>query len=122
VSQSPLREGVFYAILATSQTKVMLCKARIYDPDTLQYDVEVEAPSISDAYTIIERREGVERKYIGTISVIDESSGGGSIDVGNMGGYLALGAIVFGLWLIIEYWWIIIPVAVIGGIGWFLKD
>ena len=122
MSQSPLREGVFYAILATSQTKVMLCKARIYDPDTLQYDVEVEAPSISDAYTIIERREGVERKYIGTISVIDESSGGGSIDVGNMGGYLALGAIVFGLWLIIEYWWIIIPVAVIGGIGWFLKD
>ena len=72
----------------------MLCKARIYDPDTLQYDVEVEAPSISDAYTIIERK-GVERKYIGTISVIDESSGGGSIDVGNMGGYLALGAIVF---------------------------
>ena len=100
----------------------MLCKARIYDPDTLQYDVEVEAPSISDAYTIIERREGVERKYIGTISVIDESSDGGSIDVGNMGGYLALGAIVFGLWLVIEYWWIVIPVAIIGGIGWFLKD
>ena len=122
MSQAPLQEGVFYAILATSQTKVMLCKARIYDPDTLQYDVEVEAPSISDAYTIIERREGVERKYIGTISVIDESSGGGSIDVGDMGGYLALGAIVFGLWLVIEYWWIVIPVAVIGGIGWFLKD
>ena len=122
MSQAPLQEGVFYAILATSQTKVMLCKARIYDPDTLQYDVEVEAPSISDAYTIIERREGVERKYIGAISVIDESSGGGSIDVGNMGGYLALGAIVFGLWLVIEYWWIVIPVAVIGGIGWFLKD
>ena len=117
-----MSEGLFYAILATSQTKVMLCKARIYDPDTLQYDVEVEAPSISDAYTIIERREGVERKYIGTISVIDESSGGGSIDVGDMGGYLALGAIVFGLWLVIEYWWIVIPVAVIGGIGWFLKD
>ena len=117
-----MSEGLFYAILATSQTKVMLCKARIYDPDTLQYDVEVEAPSISDAYTIIERREGVERKYIGAISVIDESSGGGSIDVGNMGGYLALGAIVFGLWLVIEYWWIVIPVAVIGGIGWFLKD
>ena len=122
MSQAPLQEGVFYAILATSQTKVMLCKARIYDPDTLQYDVEVEAPSISDAYTIIERREGVERKYIGAISVIDESSGGGSIDVGGMGGYLALGAIVFGLWLVIEYWWIVIPVAVIGGIGWFLKD
>ena len=122
MSQAPLQEGVFYAILATSQTKVMLCKARIYDPETLQYDVEVEAPSISDAYTIIERREGVERKYIGTISVIDESSGGGSIDVGDMGGYLALGAIVFGLWLVIEYWWIVIPVAVIGGIGWFLKD
>ena len=122
MSQAPLQEGVFCAILATSQTKVMLCKARIYDPDTLQYDVEVEAPSISDAYTIIERREGVERKYIGAISVIDESSGGGSIDVGDMGGYLALGAIVFGLWLVIEYWWIVIPVAVIGGIGWFLKD
>lgn len=74
----------------------MLCKARIYDPDTLQYDVEVEAPSISDAYTIIERREGVERKYIGTISVIDKSSSsssssGGGLDVGSTGTLVILG-------------------------------
>jgi len=90
-----LSGGLFYAILATSQTKVMLCKARIYDPETLQYDVEVEAPSISDAYTIIERREGVERKYIGTISVIDESSSssssGGGLDIGSTGALVILG-------------------------------
>ena len=103
----------------------MLCKARIYDPDTLQYDVEVEAPSISDAYTIIERREGVERKYIGTISVIDESSGGSLFSGGgssDTGGYLALGAVLLGIWLLVEFWWIIVPVAVIGGFYWFLKD
>ena len=73
----------------------MLCQARIYAPGTLQYDVKVEAPSISDAYTIIERREGVERKYIGTISVIEESSSssssGGGLDIGSTGALVILG-------------------------------
>ena len=46
-------------------------------------------------------------------------SGGGS---GDTSGYLALGVFVLCLWLIIEFWWIVIPVAILGGIGWFLKD
>ena len=69
-------------------------------------------------------RDGVDETNVSNCRQVDDevsssSSSGGS---GDMGGYLALGAIVFGLWLIIEYWWIVIPVAVIGGIGWFLKD
>ena len=46
-------------------------------------------------------------------------SSGGSSDTS---GYIALGVFVLCLWLIVEFWWIVIPVAVLGGIGWFLKD
>ena len=37
-------------------------------------------------------------------------------DVG--GGYLILGAILFGIWVVVEYWWIVVPLAVILLLGW----
>ena len=117
--------GLFYAILATSQTKVMpLFTATVFPPGDFHYDTEVHANNMWQAKSLIANRDGVDETNVSNCRQVDDevsssSSSGGS---GDMGGYLALGAIVFGLWLIIEYWWIVIPVAVIGGIGWFLKD
>jgi uncharacterized membrane protein len=49
------------------------------------------------------------------------SSGGSSFTSdGDVGGYLILGAILFGIWLLVEYWWIVVPVAVIIGLlAWY---
>jgi hypothetical protein len=37
---------------------------------------------------------------------------------GDMGGWFILGCIVFVTWLIMEFWWIIVPIAAICGLGW----
>ena len=77
------------------------------------------------------RREGVDESDVNRVFEIRDndssssSSGGGIFSGGgssDTSGYLALGVFVLCLWLIVEFWWIIIPVAVLGGIGWFLKD
>ena len=95
------------------------------------YDAEINAANVFQARRNIARREGVDESDVNRIFEIrnDDSSsssssggifsGGGS---GDTSGYLALGMFVLGLWLIIEFWWIVIPVAILGGIGWFLKD
>ena len=49
------------------------------------------------------------------------SSGGSSFtSSGDTGGYLILGAILFAVWLMIEYWWIVVPVAsILGFLIWY---
>ena len=125
MSQAPLRGGIFYAILAISQTKSMLYDIEVRPgPNTefFQYYTEtVEAATSHDAVKRVERRNpGCTVRCCRSYNA--PGSGGGSFDLGDSGGYLALGMVVLGLWLIIEFWWIVIPVAVLGGIGWFLKD
>ena len=85
------------------------------------YTETVEAATSHDAVKRVERRNpGCTVRCCRSYNA--PGSGGGSLDLGDSGGYLALGMVVLGLWLIIEFWWIVIPVAVLGGIGWFLKD
>ena len=128
MSQSPLRKGVFYAILATSQTKAMLYDIEVRpgpDSDYFQYYTEtVEAATSQDAVSRVQRANPgcnvrCTNSYNAPRSGGGLFSGGGSSDTS---GYLALGVILLCLWLIVEFWWIAIPVAVLGGIGWFLKD
>jgi len=123
-----LRGGFFYAILATSQTKVMLFDIEVRpgpDSDFFQYYTEtVEAATSQDAVSRVQRRNPGCRVHC-TNSYNAPRSGGGLFSGGgssDTSGYLALGMVVLGLWLIVEFWWIVIPVAVLGGIGWFLKD
>ena len=49
------------------------------------------------------------------------SSGGSSFTSdGDVSGYLILGAIAVGIWLLVEYWWIVVPAAVILGLlAWY---
>lgn len=95
------------------------------DSDFFQYYTEtVEAATSHDAVRRVERRNpGCNvrccRSYNAPSSGGSLFSGGGSSDTG---GYLALGAVLLGIWLLVEFWWIIVPAAVIGGFYWFLKD
>ena len=50
------------------------------------------------------------------------SSSGGDMDFGDMGGMLGLFAVLFVLWLIIEYWMWILPITLIGAISWYLGN
>ena len=91
--------------------------------DFFQYYTEtVEAATSYDAVSRVQRANpGCDVRC--TKSYNAPRSGGGSTDFGDMAiGLLALGAFLFVLWLIVEFWWIAIPVSVIGGVCWFLKD
>ena len=51
-----------------------------------------------------------------TSSPSSTSSSGSDMSVGDMGGMLGLCAILFVLWLFIEYWYFAIPLTIIGAI------
>ena len=91
-------------------------------PDTgyFQYYTEtVEAATSHDAVARVQRANPgcVVRCTKSYNKPRGEASGGSD---GDVGGYLILGAILFGIWLLIEYWWIVVPVAVILGLlAWY---
>ena len=75
-------------------------------------ELEVHSNTLYGAKEQFERIYGAEQ----VINLRKVSSGNKpSSDSGDVGGYLILGAILFGIWLLVEYWWIVIPVAVISG-------
>ena len=76
--------------------------------------VEVYASTWHGAKQQIHAKHGDVQQICNLRESPEGSNDGGSI--GDMGAYLLLGAILFGLWLIIEFWWIIIPISVIGAI------
>ena len=78
--------------------------------------LEVEANTFSGADSQLRRVYGAEHVR----NLHEVSSGGGSSlsSAGDMGGWFILGCIVFVTWLIMEFWWIIVPIAAICGLGW----
>ena len=72
-------------------------------------ELEVESNTINGAYQQFERIYGAEQ-----VINCHKVSSSGSSDSGDVGGYLVLGAILFGIWLLVEYWWVIVPIGVIG--------
>ena len=121
MAQGGLRSSFFYAILVTSQTKVMLFDIEVRpgpDSDFFQYYTEtVEANTHSDAVARVERRNpGCICRC--TNSYNAPKSGSSSTDSGDMLGYLGLFAILFVIWLFIEFWYIAIPVTIAGAILW----
>ena len=81
-------------------------------------NTEVEAATFSGAKEQIYDKHGDVQQIVNLRQV---SSGGSSFTSdGDVGGYLILGAILFGIWLLVEYWWIVVPVAVIIGLlAWY---
>ena len=82
-----------------------------------QITTTVEAATFSGAEEQIYAKHGDVQQICNLREV---SSGGGSLlsDAGDMGGWFILGCIVFATWLIMEFWWIIVPIAAICGLGW----
>jgi hypothetical protein len=78
-------------------------------------ELEVQSNTISGAKEQFERIYGAEQ----IINLREVRSSSSSLSSsGDTGGYLILGAILFGIWLIVEYWWIVVPLAAILLFGW----
>ena len=97
--------------MATYRAKCWLGSASGYQ------ELEVQSSTPYGAKEQFERIYGAEQ-IINLREV--RSSSNSSSDSGDVGGYLIIGAILFGIWLIIEYWWIVVPAAVILGLlAWY---
>ena len=82
-------------------------------------ELEVQSNTLNGAKEQFERIYDAEQ----IINLREVRSGGGSSSGStDVGGYLALAAILFCIWLLVEYWWIVVPILVILGIliviGW----
>ena len=100
--------------MATYRAKCWLGSASGYQ------ELEVQSNTSVGAKEQFERIYGA--KHISNIRKVNSGGSSFSSDSGDVGGYLALGAILFGIWLFVKYWWIVVPIAVILGIliiiGW----
>lgn len=84
-----------------------------------QITTTVEAASYSGAEEQIYHKHGDVQTISNLREVSSGDSGGiGFSDVTDMGGWFALGCLVLVTWLIMEFWAIILPLALIAGIGW----
>ena len=73
-------------------------------------ELEVQSNTIQGAEEQFQRIYGAEQ----IINLREVRSGSStSSSSGDVGGYLVLGAILFGIWLLVEYWWIVVPVAAV---------
>ena len=88
------------------------------DSGFFQYYTEtVEAATSHDAVARVQRANpGCYVRCCKSYNKPSESSSSGS--TGDVGGYLILGAILFGIWVVVEYWWIVTPIAVIVLLAW----
>lgn len=83
------------------------------------YTETVEALTSHDAVARVERANpGCDVRC--TKSYNADNSGSSFSNMGEMGSYLILGAIIFALWLVIEYWWIALPLGLIALGGWIM--
>ena len=81
-----------------------------------RFTVTMESGSASNA------KQQIEALYDPIyIYNLRECKGGGSSSDGNAMGWIFLIAILFGIWFVIEYWWIVAPLGVIGLIAWIMK-
>ena len=81
------------------------------------YTETVQALTSQDATSRVERMNpGCIVRCCGFSDT--HNSGGGGSDLGDIGGYAALFAALFVLWLFIEFWYLAIPLSILGGIVW----
>jgi hypothetical protein len=92
-------------------------KADVFVNSTVgRISTEVEAATFQGAKEQIYAKHGDVQQIVNLRQVSSWGNSSSSSDSGDAGGYLILGAIAFGIWLLVEYWWIIVPVVVILGL------
>jgi hypothetical protein len=81
-------------------------------------NTEVEAATFQGAKEQIYARHGDVQQIVNLCQVSSGgSSSGSSLD---LDGSVTLIAVLVGIWLLVEYWWIVVPVAVIIGLlAWY---
>ena len=79
-------------------------------------DLTTQAGTLNGARAQFENIYGAEQ--VVNLREVSKSSGGDT-DLGDIGGMIGLFAILFVLWLIIEYWMWIIPITLIAAILWY---
>ena len=81
-------------------------------------NTEVEAATFSGAKEQIYAKHGDVQQIVNLRQV---SSGGSSLGSSlDLDGSVTLIAVLVGIWLLVEYWWIVVPVAVIIGLlAWY---
>ena len=92
-------------------------KAEVWESGVGHYDVEVQAPTWVTARTKICDIYCVDENEVVNLQEVN-GWGSSASSAGDMGGWLIIGAILFVIWLVMEYWWIVVPIAAICGLGW----
>lgn len=82
-------------------------------------DIEVSANTINGAKEQLQNIYGAEQ-IINLREVRNSGGGGSSIDIGG-GGWAIIGALIV-LGVIVTYWYIVIPFAILVGLGWWFMN
>ena len=96
-----------------------LFEAQVWVSGEPPYQAEIDASNVFQARKNISRREGVDEKYVNRVVQVQEqtsSSSSPSFSSGDTEGMVWLLGIGFVLYLLVTYWYIAIPVAIILGI------
>ena len=80
-------------------------------------NLEVQSNTYQGAEQQLRRIYGAEQ----IINLREVRSGGSSSSIADIGGMLMLGAVLFVIWLFVEYFWIMTPLTVIILIAWIYK-
>jgi hypothetical protein len=80
-------------------------------------NLEVESNTFQGAEQQLRRIYGAEQ----IINLREVRSDGSSSSIADIGGMLMLGAVLFVIWLFVEYFWIMTPLTVIILIAWIYK-
>ena len=97
-------------------------EAQVWVSGQAPYQAEINSINVFEARKNIARREGVEEKYVNRVFEVQEqkssssSSSSSVFSSGDTGGMVWLLGIGFVLYLLVTYWYIAIPVAIILGI------
>ena len=95
--------------MATWRAKCWLGSASGYQ------ELEVQSNTLNGAKEQFKRVYGAEQ--ICNLSEV-RSGGGLSSSSGDASGWLTIFGFIFAIWVIMQFWWIVVPVAIICLIGW----
>ena len=94
-------------------------KAEVWESGFGHYDVTVEAPTWGTARQKICQIYDVEPNEV--VNLCEANGMGSSLSqMGDIGGWIIIAAIVFCIWLMVEYWFIVVPILIIAILGWIL--